>query len=185
MKILFTGAQGTGKTTILNNIKGNPMLSGYEVVSSISRYIQDKLGIDLKGGENTNEDAQKIIFNAYQNKFIAHPNILSDRSLFDVYAYTYYRHIQKEISAIELVRQYDCIKQFEEYFPNDIIYFYFPIEFAPISDGVRSIDVNFQHKIDDLICSCLEHSDISRIYEVHGSIEERTEFVLQKIGNNL
>ena len=163
-KIVFTGAQGTGKTTILEKFKQD----SYEVITEVVRNLA-KQGINInKDGDET---GQQTIFNTYKNLLGSTENYVSDRCLIDVTAYTIYLHKQGKISeefTDEMIRQ---LHQFTTQNP-DIIYCYFPIEFPVVGDGVRDMDEEFRKEIDEIILSLLKLLKI-RFVPVIGSEEER------------
>ena len=81
-RLHFVGAQGTGKTTILNHYKDQ----GYNVITEIVRNL-------AKEGVNINEmgdvEGQKTIFGSYQKLLKSKKGYISDRGLVDVLSYTF------------------------------------------------------------------------------------------------
>ena len=82
-KLIFTGAQGTGKSTILNHYKEKGMNCITEVVRNLS-----KQGININ--ESGDESGQKVIFETYKEVLTQPGDYISDRGLTDVLAYTMY-----------------------------------------------------------------------------------------------
>lgn len=182
MKILFTGAQGTGKTTVMNEVDG--LLPGYQFISSISRRLQDQYHMSTEGGKLTTCSMQRMIFDTYLCTFSNNENVISDRSLIDVLAYTW----DKAEKDDDVQMAWECqsenkhVRMFTEKFKDDSIYFYFPIEFDIVRDGVRSIDKEYQRAIDDKITRLLDTFNIEyRI--VRGTVEERVNFVMSIVRN--
>lgn len=166
-KIHIVGAQGVGKTTVLNHFKD----LGYNVITEVVR----KLAND---GVNINEmgdiEGQKRIFKEYQKLFKTNDGYISDRGLVDVASYTF-SHAIREGSKGPLKKladkQFLALDKFYKENP-DIIVCYVPIEFPVVDDGVRSTDENFRAEIDFLIKNILECTQIPYT-EVAGTVEER------------
>lgn len=168
MKHIYTGAQGTGKSTILNIFKER----GYNVITEVVRNLS-KQGVKIN--EMGDRDGQERIFNEYKRLFKENSNYISDRGLTDVCAYSY--DLAK--TNPDIVRlaadQLAEIKKFNKENP-DVVYFYFPIEFPVVDDGVRSTDEVFRTHIDQLILAILKECEINYI-EVRGSVDERVKII--------
>lgn len=167
-RIHITGAQGVGKTTVLNHFKN----LGYNVITEVVRKL-------AKEGVNINEmgdvDGQKRIFKEYQRLLKSKKGYISDRGLIDVASYTFSHALVENDDNGPLRKLAD--KQFltlEKFYKEnpDIIVCYVPIEFPVIDDGVRSTDENFRNEIDFLIKNILDCAQIPYV-EVTGTIEER------------
>lgn len=170
MKIIFVGAQGTGKSTILNYYKER----GYNCITEVVRNLS-KEGVKIN--EKGNIKGQKIIFNTYKDLFSKNDNYISDRGLIDVCAYTGYLHCRKQSVQTEklFTNQYMDILEFNEN-NSDVKYFYFPIEFQVVDDGVRSVDEDYRREIDGYIKLILDKTNVDYI-TVSGSIEDRIKIV--------
>ena len=170
-RLHFVGAQGTGKTTILNHYKEQ----GYNVITEIVRNL-------AKEGVNINEmgdvEGQKKIFSSYQKLLKSKKGYISDRGLVDVLSYTFSHAIAEIGEGIEegplkklADKQYLTAAKFYQENP-DIQVCYFPIEFAVVDDGVRSTSEEFRSQVDFLIKSFLDTAHIP-YHEITGTVEER------------
>lgn len=168
MRFIFTGAQGTGKTTILNHFKEN----GVPVITEIVRNLA-KEGININ--EQGDLQGQRTIFNKYDELLSQTKTYISDRGLTDVIAYSYTLAEKGRVPYEFVNNQLDRLKQFTQENP-DIVYFYFPIEFPVVDDGVRSTDEHFRIVVDRYIKRILEAVGI-RYVEVRGTVEERIKIV--------
>lgn len=179
MKIILTGAQGTGKTTILNHYKEE----GYPVITEVVRNLA-KQGFNIN--ESGDKDGQNAIFNEYCKLFTDNKSFISDRGLTDVVAYTMYLCDTGRVTPKFMEEQAEKLEKFVKD-NKDIVYFYFPIEFPVVNDGVRSVDEEFRSCIDINICTLLREMNIPFI-TVSGSVEERAktiDYTLSSLNNGV
>lgn len=162
-RIILTGAQGTGKTTLMNALAAD----GTRTISHIRKHAAEQ-NIDIT---TASEAGQKEFFKSLKKELSSKRNYVSDRGLTCVAAYTFDKAIAGEISKKVADKQYIDIVKFHTDNP-DILLVYVPIEFEIEDDGTRSIDPEFQAKIDFLIKNILETSGIKYI-TVTGTVEER------------
>ena len=179
MKICLLGAQGTGKSTLVNYFKEQ-----CRVVDGIARRV-----IAHGGASNQNGDSysQRHISNDYMEALRG--DYLSTRSMIDVYAYTQYLVQHYELVPynpfsvgeyillkIELWRELYLIKRWLIKNP-DVIICYIPIEFDLVEDGVRSLNKEYQRAINknmnDIFCKLILSCYISRGYVITGSLIDR------------
>lgn len=165
-RIVFTGAQGTGKTTILNYFKDQNM----NVITEVVRELAKK---GVKINKDGDEKGQTAIFKEYEAKLgeITQEGYISDRCLIDVLAYTKYLFDTGKVSEKFFNKQFKQVQKFCASNP-DITYCYFPIEFAIEDDGVRDLDEEFRTAIDQNVQSLLTDLHITPIV-VNGSVEDR------------
>lgn len=166
MKVIFTGAQGTGKSTVLRMLKDK----GYPVITEVVRDLVKKEGIKIN--EEGNEETQKRIFNEYLRLFNETDDYVSDRGLIDVVAYT--TVLGEDLEDLQWV-QLQILSDWMEENP-DVKVIYFPIEFDIVDDGVRSTNKDFQSDVDYAIQFILREIEADP-FVVHGSPEERLEQV--------
>ncbi len=171
MRIILTGSQGTGKSTVLNHYKGT-----YPVITEVVRNLSKK---GVKINEMGDEEGQRKIFNEYV-KLFKKKNFISDRGLTDVYAYSLYHFDQGKLSLDELSQEAGKIDELKK---EDILWVYFPIEFDVVDDGVRSTNEEYRKYIDEAIKQTLDSFGIKYI-TVHGTVEERIKQIDQAIKNH-
>lgn len=176
-KIILTGAQGTGKTTILNHFKNE-----LPVITEVVRKLA-KQGVPIN--EKGTIDGQKAIFEQYIKEFNEHDSYISDRGLTDVIGYTLAQASlteDKNESDKLLAAAFQMFNRFINWLNNnpDALFFYFPIEFPVVDDGVRSINEEYRKIVDKFIKIILDASGAAYIV-VKGTIEERVDLIKEVI----
>lgn len=167
-RIVFTGTQGVGKTTILKEMEKQ----GYTVITEVVRNLA-KSGVKIN--KDGDEKSQTKIFKEYE-KLLSNIDVkgyFSDRSLVDVTAYTIYLSKHGKVSKEFADKQVKKLKKFRVENP-DVTYCYFPIEFDIVDDGVRSLDEEFRTEVDSIIKELLKECGITPIV-ISGSVEERVD----------
>lgn len=166
-RIVFTGAQGTGKTTVLKEMEA----LGCNVITEVVRNLREQ---GVKINEDGDKKGQTKIFNTYK-ELLAEANPLgyiSDRCLVDVLAYTIYLYNHGKIKDEKFVeKQKKQLVNFIRENP-DIIYCYYPIEFELVADGCRSEDEEFRSEIDKIIKGILEGLGLNYVL-IRGEVDER------------
>ena len=105
MKILLTGAQGTGKSTILKELEKE----GFKTITEVVRNLA-KTGVNVN--EMGDEEGQNIIFKTYQKLLNENDDYVSDRCLIDVAAYTRYSVGKGKIHPSLLWEQLEDVEDF-------------------------------------------------------------------------
>ena len=174
MKIGFTGTMSVGKTTLVNALKELPEFKGYKFATERSEYLRD-LGIPL----NTDSTIKgQLIFLAERSSELLQENIITDRTIIDVIAFTHsaesiptFMGHQFEQLASHLISEYDYI-------------FYVSPEGVKLEDnGVRVVDQEYRKEIDESIKETIKkYIKHNGFYsELSGSTEERIKKVKQVI----
>ena len=172
MKIGFCGTVSVGKTTLVNALRELPEFADYNFATERSKYLRD-LGIPL----NTDSTLKgQFIFLAERASELFQENIITDRTIIDVMAFTrlaksipYFMADNLNDAVAPLLREYDYI-------------FYVSPEGVEIEDnGVRTIDPKYRNKIDKEIQRLLQQhkNKIPRYHELSGTTEERIQKIKQ------
>lgn len=175
VKINFVGAQGTGKTTLLETARKDEVFKDFQFCTEIVRDLVKKKNLSIN--ESGNAKSQKVFFDAY-NKILNKDGYISDRCIIDVHAYTNYLYdykssnSEKEFQSLykEILRENSILKSLNKDSFGIIIYF--PIEFELVDDGIRSLNVYFQEYIDQYIVNTLNKYQLP-FYTIRGSVEQR------------
>ena len=176
MKIGLCGTMSVGKTTLVNALKETEQFNNYNFATERSKYLSN-LGIPL----NTDSTLKgQTVFLAERCAELMQDNIITDRTVFDVMAFTMnaksIAHQDKDIFekyAKEFVREYDYI-------------FYISPYGLPIEDnGVRETDEHYRDVIDFTITSFIRKYAymMKNVETIKGTTEERIEQILNVINS--
>ena len=171
MKIGLCGTMSVGKTTLIKELSKLPQFKDFTAVTERSKYL-NSLGIPLN--HKTTIEGQTV-FLAERVTELMLPNVLTDRTIIDVMAFTECATHTSYIDAdafIEYARrfiyQYDYI-------------FYISPEGIDIKDnGIRETDTTYRKKIDESIQKLLLKYRPHH-YTLKGSTEERIKQILKII----
>lgn len=171
MRIGITGAQSTGKTTLVNALKELPQFKDYHFATERSKYLRD-LGIPL----NTDSTLKgQTIFLAERVSELMRENLLTDRTVIDVMTFT---DASKSIGSLEK----SLFKEYASNFINDYDYiFYVTPKGVEIEDnGVRETNAEYRDLIDLTIQQLLKtySNKIKNIYTISGPVNERVKQIL-------
>jgi nicotinamide riboside kinase len=172
MKIGFCGTMSVGKTTLVNALKELPEFAHYGFKTERSKYLRD-LGIPL----NTDSTLKgQFIFMAERSSELYLDNVITDRTIIDVMAFTrlansipYFMADALNDAAAPLLREYDYI-------------FYVSPEGVELEDnGVRAVDAQYRKEIDKEIIKLLEkyQTKIPHLATLSGTTEERIQKIKQ------
>ena len=169
MIISFTGAQSTGKTTLLNELKKWKEFEDYVFIDEITRNVS-KLGMNIN--EKGDDATQTAIMNAHIENLKKGDNLILDRCSLDGVVYTHYLYLHGRVSrdTFDYARQVfieTCLKY-------DKI-FYLKPEFDIVDDGVRSSSVQFRDEIADIFERYIAEFNLRKwnVVELSGSVEDR------------
>ena len=169
MIISFTGAQSTGKTTLLNELKKWKEFEDYVFIDEITRNVS-KLGMNIN--EKGDDATQTAIMNAHIENLKKGDNLILDRCSLDGVVYTHYLYSHGRVSrdTFDYARQIfteTCLKY-------DKI-FYLKPEFDIVNDGVRSSSVQFRDEIADIFERYITEFNLGKwnVVELSGSVEDR------------
>ena len=171
MKIGLCGTMSVGKTTLVNALKELDQFKDYKFATERSQHLMS-LGIPL----NTDSTLKgQTVFLAERCGELMHDNIITDRTVLDVMAFTMNAksipHQDKdafETYASEFIREYDYI-------------FYISPHGLEIEDnGVRETDEHYRDLIDFTITTLIKRHGhkAGKVEKISGSTEERIQQIL-------
>jgi nicotinamide riboside kinase len=170
MKIGFAGTMSVGKTTLVKALAELPEFKDYFIATERSKYLRD-LGIPL----NTDSTLPgQIIFLAERASEILRDNVLTDRTVWDVCAFT------DNAKSIDVYAKYRYIELATCMGDQYDIVFYISPEGVEIEDnGVREIDSEYRDVIDETIVTLINRFPPKRLVNIKGTTEERIALVLE------
>jgi nicotinamide riboside kinase len=168
MKIGLCGTVSVGKTTLVNALKEVEQFKDYEFATERSKYLRDQ-GIAL----NTDSTLKgQIVFAAERALELMKENIITDRTIYDVMAFTF---SAESISDFEKRDFADLMFRLAKEY--DVIIYVSPEGVEIEDNGVRTIDAKYRDSIDKAIKLMLDEWPPNKLIEIKGTTEERIETI--------
>ena len=172
MKIGLTGTVSVGKTTLVNALKELEQFKGYEIATERSKYLRDQ-GISL----NTDSTLKgQIVFAAERSIELMKPNIITDRTIYDVCAFTL---SARSIGWYEKRQFVELLMQLRNDY--DIVVYVSPDGVEIEDNGVRTTDADYRKNIDITIQEMLIEFPPKKLIIVKGSTEERINTIISQL----
>jgi len=172
MKIGLTGTMSCGKSTLAKALGQLEQFKDYEIVTERSKYLRDQ-GISLN---NDSTLKGQLVFAAERSLELMKENIITDRTLYDVCAFT----LSAESIDWTDKRYFTTLLMSlrEEY---DAIVYVSPEGVEIEDNGVRTTNAEYRDKIDFVIREMLAEYKPKKLIEVKGTTEERIETIISQI----
>jgi len=164
MKIGLCGTVSVGKTTLVNALKELPEFANYEIATERSKYLRDQ-GIALNSDSTIKG---QLVFAAERSLELMKENIITDRTVYDVSAFTL---SAKSINWWTKQTFVEIIMQLHREY--DVIIYVSPEGIEIEDNGVRTTDSEYRDKIDKVIKEMLLEWPPFKLIEVKGSTEDR------------
>lgn len=176
MKIGLCGTVSVGKTTLVKSLLELDEFKDYNGFVERSKYLND-LGVPLNLDSTIKG---QLIFMAERARELFFDNLITDRTIWDVSAFTlaaksidYHQKINLITSGMLLSNEYDIV-------------FYVSPEGVNIEDnGIRTTDSKYRDEIDNNIKTLLGLYKPKHLVEIKGSTEERIKIILNEISKYL
>lgn len=186
MLVSFTGAQSTGKSTLLNMCMDRMLKQSNDwvFVPEVTRLIKRTHGVSIN--EQGDDDTQLLIMNQHLLNIINYKsddnnNHLLDRCAVDGYVYSIYLHRHGRINdnTWNIVRY-----TYNHLLPvYDWVFYTHPEDIPIEDDGERSINLDFRNEIIDIYDNELPltnfiNNDVNWV-ELRGTPEQRLALMLE------
>ncbi|AXH67277.1 thymidylate kinase [Streptomyces phage Wofford] len=186
IKIGMTGAHGTGKTSMAQAMTESPAFKDFVLVPSSARQIKEYgYPINREATELSQllvpilrmVDEHEAMTNP-QNTLYKH-GIISDRTLIDSLAYTYYQNekVWDNGALVENVTR----RLTEMHMSTYHFVLYFPVYWDLEADGVRDPDEDYRVKIDDYVIQALELLGVPYFTVPDVNPSERVDWFVEEI----
>ena len=172
MRIGLTGTMSVGKTTLANALGELDQFKDHSVYTERSKYLRD-LGIPLNTDSTLNG---QFVFLAERATELLYPNIITDRTVWDVCAFTLGA---KSINDFDKRTFVEAAMMFRNQY--DLVIYVDPHGIVMEDNGVRETDLHYRRKIDEVIKMSLAEYLPKKLITVEGTTEQRISTILQNI----
>ena len=172
MRIGLTGTMSVGKTTLANALGELDQFKDHNVYTERSKYLRD-LGIPLNTDSTLNG---QFVFLAERATELLYPNIIADRTIWDVCAFTLGA---KSINDFDKRTFVEAAMMFRNQY--DLVIYVDPHGVAMEDNNVRTTDLHYRRKIDEVIKMSLAEYLPKQLITVEGTTEQRISTILQNI----
>ena len=172
MRIGLCGTISVGKTTLVNALKELEQFKDYETATERSKYLRDQ-GISL----NTDSTLKgQLVFAAERSIELMKPNIITDRTLYDVCAFTL---SAKSIEWVEKRYFTEILMSLRNEY--DAVIYVSPEGVEIEDNGVRTTDAKYREQIDFTIREMLVEYPPKKLIKIQGTTEQRISTILQNL----
>ena len=171
MLISFTGAQSSGKTTLLDHWKD--CRDYWNVIPEVTRKLK-RQGFEINDDGCDYIDTQTAILVDHLNNIFSYTNTdmdtILDRCLVDGFIYTRYFRMEGKVDEFTDKMFSRMIKRYISKY--DYIFYTSPYDVALINDGERSMSESFRNKIIRLYEELILDK-YPNVFVLEGSVETR------------
>ena len=172
MKIGLCGTMSVGKTTLVKALAKIDMFKKYKTATERSKYLKD-LGIPLNTDSTING---QLVFLAERSSELLQDNIITDRTIWDVSAFTM---LAKSIANHEKSTFVNTAMLLKDQY--DVVFYIEPVGVEMEDNGVRETNLEYRADINQEILRLLTLFPPKKLVILHGSTEDRVEKVLNAI----
>ena len=161
-----------GKTTLVKALSELDLFKKYKIATERSKYLKD-LGIPLNTDSTVNG---QIVFLAERASELLHKDIITDRTIWDVSAFTM---LAKSIDSgfkSSLVNTAMTLK--DQY---DVVFYIDPVGTNMEDNGVRETDLEYRTNINQEILRLLTLHPPKKMIVLSGSTANRMKTILDNI----
>jgi nicotinamide riboside kinase len=179
MVISFTGAQSTGKSTLLEKMRTEERFRKFNFVPEITRGLKSKYKLDIN--ESGDEFTQLITVNSHLYNYLDFKgkDVVLDRCILDGLIYTMYQYQTKKI-PIEVYNYSEYL--FKKLIGELDVILYTEPDIPLVDDGERSANKEFRDIIINLFEEAIDHYKIN-VVRLKGSVDKRMETIYNTFDN--
>ena len=172
MKIGLCGTMSVGKTTLVKALSELPEFEKYHVATERSKYLRD-LGVPLNTDSTING---QLLFIAERSGELLHKDLITDRTVWDVSAFTM---LAKSVdSAFKLTLVNTAMLLRDQY---DVVFYIDPIGTNIEDNGVRETNLEYRTNINQEILRLLSLYPPKKLVVIDGSTYDRMQTILKHI----
>jgi nicotinamide riboside kinase len=172
MRIGLVGTMSVGKTTLAKALGELDQFKDHSVYTERSKYLRD-LGIPLNTESTLNG---QFVFLAERASELLHSNIIADRTIWDVCAFTL---SSRSISDFDKRTFIEAAMMLRNQY--DLVVYVSPVGVEVEDNGIRTTDLDYRRKIDEVIKISLVEFIPNKLIMVEGTTEQRISTILQNI----
>ena len=172
MRIGITGTQSTGKTTLVKDLAKLNIFKDYKLATERSKYLKD-LGIPLNTDSTING---QFIFLAERSSELLHENVITDRTIWDVSAFTM---LAKSISITDKSNFVTAAMMLKDQY--DVVFYIDPIGTMMEDNGIRETDLDYRYGINQQILRLITLYPPKKLVALRGSTGSRINTILDNI----
>ena len=172
MRIGLCGTMSVGKTTLVKALQELPEFENYFFATERSKYLRD-LGIPL----NTDSTVRgQFVFMAERASELINDNLVTDRTIWDVCAFTL---SAKSISWFNKKSLVEAASTLMPYY--DIVFYINPDGIEIEDNGVRETDAQYRNDINFAIVELLKQYKPTKLVEINGTTEQRIQQIKEAL----
>ncbi len=165
----MAGTVSVGKTTLVKALAELPEFKDYKIATERSKYLRD-LGIPLNTDSTING---QLIFLAERSSELIHENMLTDRTIWDVSAFTM---LAKSIDLQQKSQFVNTAMMLKDQY--DIVFYIDPVNTIIENNGVRETNAEYRSDINHEILRLLSLFTPKKLVVISGTTEERINTIL-------
>lgn len=172
MKIGLCGTMSVGKTTLVKALSELPEFEKYHIATERSKYLRD-LGVPLNTDSTING---QLLFIAERSGELLHKDLITDRTVWDVSAFTMLAKSVDSAYKSTLVNTAMLLR--EQY---DVVFYIDPIGTNMEDNGVRETNLEYRTNINQEILRLLTLYPPKKLVVINGSTYDRMQTILKHI----
>ena len=172
MRIGLAGTMSVGKTTLVKALSELEQFKDYHIATERSKYLRD-LGIPLNTDSSLNG---QFVFLAERASELLRENVLTDRTIWDVCAFTLGAKSISDFDKRTFVESAMMLRN-----QYDLVIYVDPRGVTMEDNGVRETDLHYRRKIDEVIKLSLAEYPPQRLITIEGTTDERIATILQNL----